>query len=481
MSTETSRQPAAAISALRDGASELALRLASALDRASRHGEDLVAVAVSTIAVAPEALFHELEGEHRLAWLPPGGDPVIGIGAWRSYRSAGADRISDTQAAIAPALGQLSSVIADPADRPRAFAGFAFAPGAADATPWTSFGDARAIIPQWTYTIRGAEGHLLGVFDAEQLGAVTAGLGALAEAIFAAATWRGSRSSSPLLRDVDRVGAHIVGADRVSPALWSERIEAIRHKIADGECKKIVSAHQTLLSLSRTPTLGVVLANLSESHPSTTRFAFDFGDGVFIGATPERLIAKDGAVVRTEALAGTIAKDAADGVGLDAAASLIGSAKDQGEHSWVLEAITAALGPWCDELSHAATPTIRLLRDVLHLQTEILGHLQGQPHILEIVNRLHPTPAVGGYPREVALDFIASSEHNPRGWYASPVGWFDAAGDGEFVVALRSGLITDDQAYLYAGAGIVADSRADAELRETELKLQALLSAITAP
>jgi isochorismate synthase EntC len=98
--------------------------------------------------------------------------------------------------------------------------------------------------------------------------------------------------------------------------------------------------------------------------------------------------------------------------------------------------------------------------------------------VLDLVDALHPTPAVGGVPTASALDWIATHEPAPRGWYAGPVGWFDAAGDGEFAVALRSGLLVGNRAYVYAGAGIVAESDADAEYAETDLKQRALLGAL---
>jgi isochorismate synthase EntC len=116
---------------------------------------------------------------------------------------------------------------------------------------------------------------------------------------------------------------------------------------------------------------------------------------------------------------------------------------------------------------------------VLHLRTPVLAELREPHHVLELVERLHPTPAVGGVPRTEALAWIAEHERRPRGWYAGPVGWFDAAGDGEFSVALRSGLLLGSTAHLYAGGGIVADSDAAGELAETQLKLAALLDALT--
>ena len=121
---------------------------------------------------------------------------------------------------------------------------------------------------------------------------------------------------------------------------------------------------------------------------------------------------------------------------------------------------------------------MRTLRQILHLHTPITGELAADAHVLDLVAALHPTPAVGGTPTADAVAWIAAHEPTPRGWYASPVGWFDAAGDGEFAVAIRSGLLAGTTATLFAGAGIVAASDPAAELAETELKLRALSDAL---
>ena len=195
------------------------------------------------------------------------------------------------------------------------------------------------------------------------------------------------------------------------------------------------------------------------------------GGAAFVGASPERLVRKRGRVVDSEALAGSCARTGDDAA---AAAALAASAKDRAEHAWVVAAIEAALAPRCRTLDVPSAPAVRTLRQILHLHTPITGELAQGAHVLELVAALHPTPAVGGTPTADAVAWIAAHEPTPRGWYASPVGWFDAAGDGEFAVAIRSGLLAGATATLFAGAGIVAASDPAAELAETELKLRAL-------
>jgi isochorismate synthase EntC len=126
----------------------------------------------------------------------------------------------------------------------------------------------------------------------------------------------------------------------------------------------------------------------------------------------------------------------------------------------------------------AVRPEVRTLRHVLHLHTPICAVLREPAHVLQLVEQLHPTPAVGGVPVDAAVDWIAREEIAPRGWYASPVGWFDAEGDGRFAMALRSGVLSGHHAHLFAGSGIVRQSDATSELEETRLKLQSLFAAL---
>ena len=196
---------------------------------------------------------------------------------------------------------------------------------------------------------------------------------------------------------------------------------------------------------------------------------------MFLGATPEWLIRKQGNQFQTEALAGSRSSQEPN-----AEAELLGSQKDLREHALVVEELVRAFEPLTNDLGTPSGPTIRRLRDILHLHTPVTGELSEPTHVLDLVERLHPTPAVGGAPRSSAHRWILQHETEERGWYASPVGWVDAAGDGEFVVALRSALLVGNMAHIFAGAGIVAESDAALEFRETELKLAAMTNALGA-
>ncbi len=143
-------------------------------------------------------------------------------------------------------------------------------------------------------------------------------------------------------------------------------------------------------------------------------------------------------------------------------------------------ALTAALTDVCETVAPTSTPVLLKVRNVQHLLTTVVGRVQRERTVLDVVERLHPTPAVGGFPRHAALALIREREGLDRGWYAGPVGWLDARGDGELAVAIRSGLVQGSAATLIAGCGIVADSDPSAEYAEAELKLRPMLTALGA-
>jgi isochorismate synthase len=188
-------------------------------------------------------------------------------------------------------------------------------------------------------------------------------------------------------------------------------------------------------------------------------------------------LSKRGSHVTTEALAGTLPRTTAPLTELSA--QLLSSDKDRREHELVVTAIQQRLGTLCSEVAAPTSPQIRVLPHLLHLHTPIHATTRAShTNIRELVAALHPTPAMGGTPSAPALQLIADYEPQPRGYYAGPVGWWDEQGDGEFAVAIRSGVITADTAYVYAGAGIVRGSDAALEYAETAAKMRTLLDAL---
>jgi menaquinone-specific isochorismate synthase len=212
------------------------------------------------------------------------------------------------------------------------------------------------------------------------------------------------------------------------------------------------------------------LTNLSLAWRDVAATAF--------GATPERLVSRRGHTIETEALAGSIGRGDTPSDDEALAEELAASSKDRLEHSLVVEALRDQL----ENLASSVTigpRSVRRLASVQHLQTTIRASLSRDRHILSLVEALHPTPAVGGLPPATAREMIRRAESFSRGWYAAPVGWFDARGNGEFAVAIRSAVAANTRATLFAGAGVVADSAPENEWEELQLKYRPVLDALT--
>lgn len=222
------------------------------------------------------------------------------------------------------------------------------------------------------------------------------------------------------------------------------------------------------------------------ADPRVLRFLTPIGTGAdgqprqLIGATPELLIRKRGASILSHPLAGS-SRRSTDAVADRAAADrLARSDKDHREHRWVVEAILDGLAPWCAELSAPETPALVSTQTMWHLGTRIEGRLKNPEDVssAELAAVLHPTPAVGGTPRDRAIALIPQLEGYDRGFYAGAVGWTDRAGDGEWHVSLRCAEVSGHRARVYAGAGVVEGSQPAAEADETSAKLQAILRAL---
>lgn len=412
--------------------------------------------------VPVEALLEVMPDDDGFLWAPPHGPAVAGVGVAFAARGHGSQRFAEVITAADELWPRLHAIDHPAVEAPaaRLYGGFSFAPGN-DRAPWTDFGDADFMLPVWSYgRDDGAAWLRVVVHDWHEPARRNRWVGAIEDVLgrMTAAAPRAAVAQPATTR-----------IDEVSPARWRQQVEAIRAAIAANSCEKVVAARSTTITLAEPPQVTAVLARLGATYGDCFRFCVRRNGASFVGATPERLIARRGREIETEALAGTAA------VGDEA--GLLASAKDRGEQAPVVRAIRAILEPLCATLEIPAEPRIRTLPGMLHLQTRIRGTLgSAAPHIIELVRALHPTPAVGGFPTAAALAWIAEHEPDPRGWYAGPVGWFDANGDGELAVAIRSGLLRGRQAHLFAGAGIVRDSDPDAELAEIRLKLRALSS-----
>jgi menaquinone-specific isochorismate synthase len=302
---------------------------------------------------------------------------------------------------------------------------------------------------------------------------------------------------------------------------WGGLVARAVARIDDGALGKVVLARQVDVRANRPFVTSDVLSRLLALYPTCMVFRIDG----FLGASPELLIERRGGHVASHPLAGTIGRSGDLATDEALIAGLLASPKERREHAYVIEGLRRTLGPLCQSLDVPGKPTVLELRNVSHLATRLTGVLStfpapaadsggspsdtgghgdcrepgpaagqsvpsgdepghpglGVPSALQLVARVHPTPAVGGTPTDAAVAYIGEVEGFDRGRYAGPVGWMDARGDGSWAIGLRSADVDGDHASMYAGVGLVAGSRPAAELAETQLKLQALLAALVRP
>lgn len=334
---------------------------------------------------------------------------------------------------------------------PRLLGGFSFRAEESEAE-WSSFPAAWLVLPRWTYL----PGMLMHAGDDE-----AAALREL-EVIWARLTSDAEQKTAELPRAV---------AIETEPSLsgWSRSIDEVLAAIASRRADKVVLARSSHLRFDAPLDDRAVLARLS--CDAGVRFLIRTAGGSFLGSTPERLIAKHGDRIDADALAGT------------AGAGSVEELRDEKqlrEHAWVVEHIASRLGGFASAREAIGEPAVKHAGSIRHLHTPIRMRARPGVSILELAEALHPTPAVCGAPSSFAYEAIARAEKFARGWYTGAVGWIDAQGDGELYVALRCALLQRQNAYLYAGAGIVAGSRAVDEYLETAMKERVMMRALGA-
>jgi isochorismate synthase len=251
-------------------------------------------------------------------------------------------------------------------------------------------------------------------------------------------------------------------------------VDSIQH----GAFEKVVLARDIQVKLDDPSTafdVSLTLQRLRESYPAAYVFAIQRGERFFVGATPERLVQAQDGQIHTMALAGSARRGETIAEDTQLGRELLQSEKNNNEHVIVVAMVREALKNHCINVRVSAAPQLLKLKNVQHLMTPIAGELIPGRCILDVLADLHPTPAVGGFPRHAALAAIRETEMLDRGWYAGPLGWIGANGHGEFAVALRSGLIDGGKATLFAGCGIVSNSDPQTEYAESNLKFRVML------
>jgi menaquinone-specific isochorismate synthase len=276
-------------------------------------------------------------------------------------------------------------------------------------------------------------------------------------------------------RDVPRV---TFAPGSMPPEAYEEAVAEAVRRIDGGRFEKVVLARDLVGRLHEDAGLRAALAKLAEDYPDTWVFAVDG----LIGASPETLVRVDHGTVSARVLAGTASRGGDATSDRDRAARLAASHKDLAEHALAVESAVQTLAPHTARLDASPEPFTLQLPNLWHLATDLKGTLGDGSSSLDLVRAMHPTAAVAGTPRELALDAIAELEGFDRGRYAGPVGWIDADGDGEWAIALRCAQVSPDGTVrAYAGCGIVHDSFPDDELAETVMKFRPIVEAFGAP
>jgi menaquinone-specific isochorismate synthase len=262
------------------------------------------------------------------------------------------------------------------------------------------------------------------------------------------------------------------------PLEWCGALEQARDELRAGAADKVVLAREVVVQADAPLPRAAILDRLKRAYPSCMLYAVDG----FVGATPELLVSRLGDIVRSHPMAGTTPRSADPTTDARLAAALLASVKDREEHRITIDMVHDTLLRYCSYIDEEAEPSVVAMANVSHLATLVEGRLSSPPaSAIELMTALHPTPAVCGSPRADALALIERYEALDRGPYAGPVGWVDAAGNGEWAVGLRCAVLDGSTARLFAGVGVVADSDPAAELAETQAKLQAVLAAVIRP
>ncbi|MBU1690807.1 MAG: isochorismate synthase [Gammaproteobacteria bacterium] len=415
-------------------------------------GSGLLSLTLET----PELAFDHLpDGLYDCSyWARPAmGRFLLGLGVAASVEAQGEGRFRALDAAFAEYRRLWHAVDADGVGfQPAALTGFAFGQEGAGDVP-----NSRLTIP--TLLVQRREEVCAMTFTCDRGGApdaVLAGWLALAGEVVAAL---GREAPLPVSVSLQRLSS------QPDDDVWLARVARAVTDIRAGEIDKVVLARSIRVRSTQPFVPAALMATLETRYPGCIHFTHFFsGGGVLLGATPESLVALSAGQVVSDALAGT-----------DWQSGRLDDEKSLHEHRLVVNAIVRALEPVCGFLQIPARPKVFELQELRHLRSVIRGTANSGVSLLNLVERLHPTPAIGGAPPRCALDWLARNGEERRGWYSGATGWIGYDGDGELAVALRCAWLDGNEAELCAGAGIVAGSDPLTELEETEVKLNAML------
>ncbi len=395
-----------------------------------------------TVALAPDdvdVLVDLLPRDQAVAWLRRG-DGLVGWGRAAATSTRGATRFADADKWWSELLTrtEVHDEVDEPGSGMVAFGSFGFA---------DEPGDSVLVVPRVVVGRRGGRAWLTTIGTPDE-----------------------DRPAVPRPTDAPRAPVGVVFADgALNGEEWMSVVAEAVGRIGDGELEKVVLARDLVATAQEPVDVRWPLRRLATSYPMCWTFHVD---GLF-GATPEMLVRRERGLVTSRVLAGTIRRTGDDDRDLALAATLARSSKDLEEHEYAVRSVADALEPHCSSMSVPESPFVLHLPNVMHLATDVNGvvHDAATVSSLRLAESLHPSAAVGGTPTGVATALIDEVEGLDRGRYAGPVGWIDAAGDGEWGLALRAATVDGPTVRLFAGCGVVASSDPEAELAESQAKL----------
>lgn len=441
------------------------------------HGR-LVSLSKPVEAIAPAVLLRQSQGRERLYWRDgTTGLTIAGLGVAANLIAWGEARFSSIERQ-ARALFSQAVVLGDNGGQatPRLFGGFAFRHNILLDNAWAGFSPAHFFLPHFQLVSHHHQAWLTinALLPPEE--EVASSLPQLHNALAAGERMLFSASQAPQPKEPSFSG-------QVSYPMtyrqWEQMIQEALLRFRTTPLQKVVLSRVCEVRSPHLIDLDSALAYLDRMYPDCNCFLFEpTPHHAFFGATPELLVSMHGQDLSTIALAGSAPRGQTASEDERLATALLASAKDRHEHALVVDSLERRLRPHTEALQVPATPQVLKLSNIQHLFTPIRGRLRDLRGVLSFVELLHPTPALGGMPRELAGTFIQEAEPVPRGWYAGPIGWIDRHLEGSFAVAIRSAVAQGRRAWLHAGAGIVAGSHPRQEWEETQWKLRPIMESL---
>ncbi len=443
--------------------------------RLSGHNEEsFFTETVDAGRISPLAFFEAANAEykdHRFYWQNADKTlTLVGIGHAAVLTSNSKDNhFSD----ISTSWKQLcESLIKEEKDmNPILFGGFTYDPQSKKDSVWNRFESAHFVVPSFQLSIKN--------------GKTTISINLVTEKEDAVKEFDALRVERDKLIHIAQLNEfevlskpQVIAVEEIEKERYLKAVKDVTCKIKNGEADKVVIARSVKLNFQEPVQSACALHHISNEQQESYHFGLEKEGQLFFGASPERLIEIRDGKAYSACVAGSIKRGKTAEEDRELGKELLQDSKNREEHQYVVDMITNVFSNECTRVKVPKSPTLLKIRDIQHLLTPVEGVLNKETDIFGLVKALHPTPALGGVPTRLAMEIIREEEDMDRGYYAAPIGWTDAAGNGEFAVAIRSALLDGDTAHLFAGGGIVADSEPITEYEETWVKFRPVMRAL---